>query len=105
MEVLLDTAVPWLITTALGFALGFLATRLKQIGERDAAMADGMRVLLRKVIVDSYDQFIVCEKHMTVERKAEIDEAYRAYKALGGKGTITHMYDELAELTVWIERG
>ena len=96
--------LPWSITTVLSFALGFLTTRLRQINQRDIAMADGIRVLLRKQLVDSYDKFVVQKHRMTVERKAEIDEAYKAYAALEGNGTITTMYQEIQEVSVWIER-
>lgn len=102
-----------IITPAISALIGALVAggygRVKRAGgavlDRDRALADGMRVLLRKQLVDAYDRYVHQHARMTVERRSEIDETYRVYHALGGNGTVTAMYKELQELDIWIERG
>lgn len=71
---------------------------------RDEAMMLGMQSLLRGQIVDFYDKYHNQSKHLTVERKRELDEMYTAYHALGGNGTITGLYEELKNSDIWIVR-
>ena len=104
MDVLFDTVIPWAITTICSGIIGFLIARLKSMKRRDDAIEQGLRVLLGKTLIDSYDLYHNQERKLTVERKREIDEAYKAYHALGGNGTITALYKDLTESAVWIER-
>lgn len=71
---------------------------------RDEAMMLGMKALLRGQIVDFYYTYHNQSRHISLERKRELDEMYTAYHALGGNGTITQMYDELKSSDIWIER-
>ena len=96
--------LPWIITTAASAIAGYFLAALKSMKAKDEAISQGLRVLLSSKIVDAYDSYVNQEKHLTVERKREIDSAYAAYHALGGNGTITALYEELRESSIWIER-
>ena len=60
------------------------------------AIADGVRSLLRKNIVDAYELYVVHHSPLTVERYHELDAQHSAYKGLNGNGTVDHMWDELS---------
>lgn len=94
--------VTWAVTGALGALVGFLATKLHTRTKHDRSMQVGMRCLLRKEIVDAYERYIVEGKHISVERKREVIEAYEAYHDLGGNGVITEMYEEIKDKDTYI---
>lgn len=104
MDIFVETFIPWVVTTICSGIIGFLIARVKSLKKRDKAIEQGLRVLLGKTIIDAYDLYHNQERRLTVERKREIDEAYLAYHALGGNGTITAIYDDLTESNLWVER-
>lgn len=103
MSPLVVHGIEWVITAVLAGAVGWFGNSLRKKQTHDDAMELGMRVLLRTQIVDAYDRYHNQHAKLTVERKREIDEAYEAYHALGGNGTITEMYREI-DGDIWIER-
>ena len=72
--------------------------------EKDAAIALGIKALLRGRIIDYYDAHHNQERPLSVERKRELDEMYTAYHSLGGNDTITALYNELKDSDIWIVR-
>ena len=104
MNPLVVHGLEWLITAILAGLVGWLTSSFSKRQKHDRAMEVGMKVLLRKQLIDAYDYYHNQEHKMTVERKREVDEAYDAYIALGGNGTIRHMYEDV-DNDVWIERG
>lgn len=102
------------LCAALGLAVGWIASARKSRTEREKkisatqdAIKEGVLALLRAQLVDAYERHITHGGPLTVERRHEIDRAYKAYKALGGNGTIGHLYDEICEHPTFIvgERG
>lgn len=105
MSPFLVHGIEWLITAILAGAVGWFGNSLRKKQTHDDAMEQGMRVLLRKALIDSYDFYHnQCHK-MTVERRREIVEAYEAYTRLGGDGVVSKMVADITENDVWIERG
>lgn len=104
MSPLVVHGLEWIITAALAGIVGWLSSGLRKRQKHDKAMEVGMQVLLRKQLVDSYDYYHNQQHHMTVERRRELDEAFSAYEALGGNGTVARMYEDM-DNDVWIERG
>ena len=104
MSPFLVHGVEWVITALLAGIVGWFGNSLRKKQSHDNAMEQGMRVLLRTQIVDAYYIYHVQHKKLTVERRREIDEAFEAYSALGGNGTVAELYHEIDD-DVWIERG
>jgi len=105
MNAFLIHGIEWVITACLAGVAGWLAATLSKRKTHEHAMETGMKVLLRKALIDSYDYYHNQGHKMTVERRREIIEAYQAYSDLGGDGVISDMVDRLTDGGVWIERG
>lgn len=58
------------------------------------ALREGQRCLLRSEIVRTYYRHHDDEKFREYEYK-NMDQCYKAYKALGGNSFIDHIYDEM----------
>lgn len=84
-----------LIVAGLGWAYRHLAKRFKAEQEKNKAIEDGLRDILRIQILDSYDKCVAAGRKISVSRKDAIDSAYRSYHALGGNGTITQVHNEI----------
>ena len=104
MSPFLVHGIEWVITAILAAAVGWFGNSLRKKQTHDTAMEQGMRVLLRTQLVDAYYLYHVQHVKLTVERRREIDEAFEAYTALGGNGTVADLYNEIDD-DVWIERG
>ena len=106
MSPFLVHGIEWIITAVLAGIAGYLTSSLRKKHTHDDAMEQGMRVILRKQIVDAYDLYHVKKSApLTVERRREITEAYEAYEMLNGNGVITDMYHELQEDEIYIATG
>lgn len=99
MEVLQPYIIGWLIPTALGAALGFLAGKMKKLTARDKAIEEGMKCILRAELSRAYETHVVNQKPTTVNERRELDAIWHAYHdGLGGNGVGARMYEELCEL-------
>lgn len=87
-----------LIVAGLGWAYRNLAKKLKAERDKNKAIEDGLRDILRIQILDNYDRCVANGRKITVSRKDAIDSAYRSYHALGGNGTITQAHDEIMQM-------
>lgn len=106
MSVYMIHAIEWVITAVLAGVVGYVGATMRKKQTHDEAMEIGMKVLLRKSLIDSFDYYCNQNHKMTVERRREILEAYDAYSNLGGDGVISGMVDRMtSENGVWIERG
>ena len=101
-------AVSEAVSALIGALVAGVIVRMKSTARsasKDSrAMHDGMRVLMRKEVVDAYDKYVHLGHKLTVERRSEVDQAYNVYHALGGNGTITALYEEIKELDTFIVR-
>ena len=88
-----------LVATALTAGYAKISKRLKEEKERNKAIENGVRDILRMQILDTYEK---CKSNGTisVSRKDAIDSAYNSYHALGGNGTITQVHNELMEMPI-----
>ena len=94
--------IEWIITAILAGAVGWFGNSLRKKQSHDDAMEQGMRVLLRTQIVDAYYKYHIKQTKMSVERRAELDESFEAYRQLGGNGTVAQLFHEMDEDDVWI---
>lgn len=80
--------------TAIGN--GFRKQFAKRNAEQDAVKL-GIQALLRDRIIEQYNKWI--EKgYIPIYALENVSAMYKEYHALGGNGTITHLYEELLEL-------
>lgn len=72
----------------------YLYNFLKEYKERDAARDDATRSLLRTEIIN------ICHKaeekgYLPIYNLENLNDMYRAYKALGGNGAIVELYNHV----------
>ena len=100
------TVAGWIAGPITAALIGWLAASLraarKREKERDArreeerrAYSDGMRVLLKERLYDMHERYVVHGEPMPYGAKEREESVYRAYHALGGNGTGTHLHEEL----------
>lgn len=99
---LINTALSQITGIAVAGLAGWVAASAKQHVGYDRAMRDGMKSVLRKELVDAYDKYVADGCPMTVERRHELEEAYRSYRALGGNGTGEAMYKALSKVPITV---
>ncbi len=113
MEAWFLAAAGWLLAPVCsGLIVGF-ANKAKQNKElhirleRDKSAHDqlvdkGMKVLLRRELVDAYRDHVTNSLPLTVERFHEITEVHATYNGFGGNGTGDAIYDAIAEKQIHI---
>ncbi len=97
----MQAALP-LCVSALTAVAGYLGGKLKERKSRqesreehDRLMEEGMKAILRRDLVDAYEDYVENGKTLTVERKQEIDDEWAAYDGLNGNGTGHQMYQAI----------
>ena len=88
------------VLAALGVGYKSLANRLKTERQKNQAIEDGLRDLLRIQILDNYERCVAAGNTISVSRKDAIDSAYQSYHALGGNGTITRVHEEIMSMRI-----
>jgi len=88
-----------LVLTGIGIAQRKLSKRMKDEKNRNQAIENGVRDMLRLTILDNYERCKTAGK-ISVSRKDAIDSAYKSYHALGGNGTITQIHNEIMEMPI-----
>ena len=87
------------VLTVLGIIARNLNKKLKGEQERNKAIENGVRDMLRLTILDNYER---CKQAgvISVSRKDAIDSAYNSYHALGGNGTVTQVHSEIMAMPI-----
>lgn len=88
------------IVSGLGAGYAVLSKRIKAERQKNQAIENGLRDILRLQILDTYDKCIQNNRTISVSRKDAIDSAYRSYHALGGNGTITQVHTEIMQMQI-----
>lgn len=88
------------IGIAVAALCGYFGAQVKRLSARDAALYDGMQALLRRQLVDDFEEYVVDGAPMSIERKQEITDCYAAYHKLGGNGVGEEMYAKLRDVKV-----
>lgn len=70
--------------------------RLKD--ERRDTLEKAIKALMRKELMNDYENYVVKKKPLDVERKREVEEIFHVYSALGGNGTGKWMYQAIAKI-------
>lgn len=106
MEIL-ASAVSSLAVGILGFVVQQLlkdnkrlrAERKEENIVKEQSLADGVVCLLRIQLIEYHTKYTAIRRIPTYAYES-FDLMYKAYKALGGNGTITHMKEDIDELEV-----
>lgn len=72
--------------------------------EREKSLGDGVVCLLRIQLIEYHTKYMPLGRIPTYAYES-FDLMYKAYKALGGNGTITHMWEDIQELEVTNQKG
>lgn len=93
-----------IITPILTFMLGLLSVKIQNLKqtnkeslEKEQAMLDGMRSLLRGKITDIYYESKE-QGYCRLHRRGELEDIYEHYKALGGNGVITDLHSKTMQM-------
>ena len=89
--------IEWLfafITALIGMGYRSISKRLKEEQKKNAAIADGVKSLLRESIVGNYNKY-KDRKHCPIYAKESIKKVYCAYHNLGGNDVATELYHKL----------
>lgn len=109
------TAAGWLLAPVCSALVVALVERGRKTRELQRQIADeksdhdklvdkGMKVLLRRELVDAYRDHVTNGVPLTVERMHEITEVHAAYNGFGGNGTGDAMYEAIAANQIHIVR-
>ncbi|HHV10420.1 MAG TPA: hypothetical protein GXX75_09115 [Clostridiales bacterium] len=79
-----------LILSGIGVTVKMMFTQFK-------ALKLGMQAILRNGIIEQYHKYMD-KKYIPIYALENVTAMYSQYHALGGNGTITHLYEELLEL-------
>ena len=97
-ETITTQLVSLTVAAVFGVLTGYLGSRLHHLTERDRAIEQGVKAILRHELMDDYERFCGNGEPLNVERRREIDECYHAYAALGGNGTGATAYEAICGL-------
>ena len=103
---ILEKLIIAVISTVISSLIAFIGNRLSnkkleiaKIRERQQANENGTCALLRADIIRSYEKYVQRGEIPLYAREA-VEKQYTAYHALGGNGSITHLWDEIQELPI-----
>lgn len=89
------------ICGVFSFLLKKLATRQRDIREKQRAVENGVQALLRNELVRRYREYEI-KGEITILDKENIEHMFKEYKNLGGNGTVAKMYEEILSLPIKI---
>ena len=87
-----------LIVAALGIFYRKMAKQIKDDREKNKAIEDGLKALLRNELILAYNLYVVDKKYCPVYGKENVNAMYDAYHRLGGNGTITQLKEQIDNL-------
>lgn len=96
-DMLIGQLLGWVLTASLGGLSGALVSMLRKSRSQESAMQEGMRALLRQQLIDMHRKYVVEGRPCSVDEHEQAEDVYKAYHALGGNGTGTHLYEEIRE--------
>lgn len=101
MDIVGNPVTMQVVSIVVAGVCGFLAAQVKRMAARDRALYEGMKTMLRKEIIDSYERYFMHGEPLSYMRRDEIDRCYAAYKELGGNGTGETLYQKILKLNVY----
>lgn len=89
-----------IVVAGLSAMYAKLSKRLQAERDKNQAIENGLRDILRLQILDTYEKCVQEDRTISVSRKDAIDSAYHSYHALGGNGTITQVHTEIMQMSI-----
>lgn len=100
--------IEWLFGLIIaGFSAGYahLAKKLKKERQKNIAIENGLKGILRLQIIDTYDKCVANDRKISITRKDAICDVYRSYVALCDSqadvdDTVKQIYEELVHMPI-----
>lgn len=96
-DTVLTTIVSCLVSSVVGGAIAYLATKRKKSAKREKALEKGVRSLLRNQIIEYHEKYTE-RRYCPIYVKESARHSYEAYHELGGNGVVTKLYEDLMAL-------
>lgn len=100
LNFILSHWVEWLfavIIAILSYSYRKIFAKLKEEHEKNEAIAEGVKALLRESIVDGYNKYSD-KGYCPIYAKESIKKAFGAYHALGGNDVATELYNKILKM-------
>ena len=89
------------IVAGLSAAYAKLAQKFKKEREKNAAIENGLREMMRIQILDIYDQCLQHANRISISKKDAVDSLYKSYIALGGdNGTVQNIHELIMHMEI-----
>jgi hypothetical protein len=92
-----DFIAKYWLEVVFGLIASGIGVSIKLMFRQFGALKKGVQAMLRDRIIDQYNKYIDIE-YIPIYALENVTAMYKEYHALGGNGTITHLYEELLEL-------
>lgn len=96
-ETLISTVLKWAIPAILGALFGAVATQLRALRKREAAVGIGVQCLLRAELIRCHKEYSA-KGFCPVYARESIIRMYDAYHNLGGNDVITDLKEDVLKL-------
>ena len=94
-EIVLKAVIGVLVTATWGFCVAAVKKahkRQKELDERQQAIEEGLKSLLRAEIISTYDKTRECG-YCPIYSKDALTSAFHSYTGLNGNGTMPGLYE------------
>lgn len=91
------TVMGWILSPVCAALITAAVTTRRHASEREEAMEQGMRTLLRQQLIDYHKHYVVDGRPCPVRIKEQATAVHDAYHKLGGNGTGTQLWEEIME--------
>ena len=97
----------WVVPALLGCALGRASEELKALkrekaaeDESEKAIMEGVRSLLRCELIRTHRTHVQRGEPIDLSTREFVQKTYESYRALGGNGTGTLLYQEILDIPI-----
>lgn len=80
------------------FTCRLMLKTVKQEKNKNDAIMQGTRALLRSQILSMYNHYYEDKEYFPIYARENVEELYHYYSLLGGNGTITQLVEKMREL-------
>jgi hypothetical protein len=91
------TVLGWILSPICAALITAAITTRRHATEREEAIEQGLRALLRQQIIDLHKKYVVDARPCPVRIKEQATAIHDAYQKLGGNGTGTQLWEEIME--------
>ena len=103
-ETIVGVVLKWAIPAILGALFGAVATQLRQLRKREAAVGVGVQCLLRAELIRCHKEY-TAKGYCPVYARESIIKMSDAYHNLGGNDVVTDLKDDVLKLPTEAGKG